>query len=217
MSGSARSRPRPSAACAPLATLASGSNDPALAALDFADYDAAVLSPGPGRPERRADIGRSLDALDAGLPTLGVCLGHQGIAHHFGGRVTHAPTPMHGRMSPVLHGGEGLFEGIPSPFQVVRYHSLMAAELDDRPYDWDQQELAAVQQVKIADVQRVAKTYLKPGNLTVSVFGSLTDEDREALAEQFEVTVLDKSDVFTGGYDEAAAEPATAVGNGRAD
>ena len=104
-------------------------DDPAWATLDLDAFDAAVISPGPGRPERPADFGRSLAPVRAGLPTLGVCLGHQGLAHHFGGRVEHAAEPMHGRLSPVFHDGTGLFEGLPSPFEVVRYHSLVVADL----------------------------------------------------------------------------------------
>jgi para-aminobenzoate synthetase len=88
--------------------------------------DNIVLSPGPGRPENDRDFGICRQAvLEADLPILGVCLGHQGIGHFFGGTVRPAPHVMHGRLSEVLHEGEGLFHGLPSPLKAVRYHSLV--------------------------------------------------------------------------------------------
>jgi len=83
---------------------------------------------------------------------------------------------------------------------------LMEQELDDRPYDYDRQLLEAIQKVTPADVERVAKKYLKPENLTISAFGLLTDEDRKALGEKYKVTVLPKEEVFRGGYDEPEKE-----------
>ncbi|MCF3961008.1 aminodeoxychorismate synthase component I [Streptomyces fuscigenes] len=98
--------------------------------LRMEDFDAIVVSPGPGRPERERDFGISSRAiLDSGLPVLGVCLGHQGICHLFGAEIGLAPQPMHGRVSPVHHDGRGLFAGLPSPYDVVRYHSLAATDL----------------------------------------------------------------------------------------
>ncbi len=90
--------------------------------------DAIVLSPGPGSPDRQRDFGICRDILEQlQVPTLGVCLGHQGIGHYCGARVVPAPEPMHGRLSRVTHSQASLLQGIPSPFSVVRYHSLILA------------------------------------------------------------------------------------------
>ncbi len=84
-----------------------------------------VISPGPGTPE---DSGVSRDviraAAGAGVPVLGVCLGHQAIADVYGGQVCRAPVPVHGKTDEIEHDGQGLFAGIPSPFTATRYHSL---------------------------------------------------------------------------------------------
>jgi para-aminobenzoate synthetase len=94
-------------------------------ALSRWDFDAIVLSPGPGRPERWHDFGVCADILRASeTPVLGVCLGHQGLGHLLDGAVRSAPVVMHGRLSAVKHDGKGLFAGIPQDFSVVRYHSL---------------------------------------------------------------------------------------------
>jgi para-aminobenzoate synthetase len=94
-------------------------------ALSRWDFDAIVLSPGPGRPDRWHDFGVCSDILRSSVvPVLGVCLGHQGLGHVLKATVTTAPTAMHGRLSRVRHTGSGLFEDIPQDFSVVRYHSL---------------------------------------------------------------------------------------------
>ncbi|NUU38431.1 aminodeoxychorismate synthase component I [Pseudomonas sp. C2B4] len=98
--------------------------------LDLANYDAVILSPGPGHPARSADFGVCRDVLErASIPILGVCLGHQGINFFFGGTVEHAPKPVHGYRTRISHSGTGLFEGIPHGFEVVRYHSLVCTEV----------------------------------------------------------------------------------------
>ncbi|GGP46702.1 aminodeoxychorismate synthase component I [Streptomyces abikoensis] len=99
----------------------------------WAEFDSIIISPGPGTPERQADFGICRDIIrDSEVPLLGVCLGHQGLAHVHGGTVERAPEPRHGRSSPVLHVGTGIFTGLPSPFEVVRYHSLTVSALPDR-------------------------------------------------------------------------------------
>lgn len=103
----------------------------ALSAAEALRTDAAgfLISPGPCTP---AEAGISLDLVaacaDAGKPLLGVCLGHQAIGQHFGGRVVRGGL-MHGKTSPVTHDGSGLFAGLPSPFTATRYHSLVVEDI----------------------------------------------------------------------------------------
>ena len=88
--------------------------------------EAIVISPGPCTPDK-AGISLDLVRAAAGIcPILGVCLGHQTIAQAFGGRIVRAPKLMHGKISPIQHEGDGLFDDIPSPFEATRYHSLIA-------------------------------------------------------------------------------------------
>jgi anthranilate synthase/aminodeoxychorismate synthase-like glutamine amidotransferase len=99
-----------------------------LASLRALEPDAVLVSPGPGRPE---DAGVSNDAIrafgEAGVPVLGVCLGHQCIGQIFGGDVVRAPHVMHGKTSQISHDGAGVFRDLPNPFTATRYHSLVVA------------------------------------------------------------------------------------------
>jgi para-aminobenzoate synthetase len=107
-------------------------NDVDWSEIELDRFDGAVVSPGPGRPDRPVDFGISACAIrEMALPVLGVCLGHQGICHLHGGVVGHAPKAMHGRVSPVHHTGADVFAGLPSPFMAVRYHSLAATEVPE--------------------------------------------------------------------------------------
>jgi anthranilate synthase component 2 len=97
--------------------------------------EAFLISPGPCTPN---EAGISLELVGACAaekrPLLGVCLGHQSIGQYFGGRVIRAPELMHGKTSPIIHDGTGLFQGLPSPFTATRYHSLVVPE-EDMPAD----------------------------------------------------------------------------------
>lgn len=95
----------------------------------LAEYDAVLVSPGPGKP---ADAGISIPAVEAALasgqPLLGVCLGHQAIAEAFGGVVTNAEELMHGKTSNVRHDDGDFYAGVPQPFTATRYHSLAVVD-----------------------------------------------------------------------------------------
>ncbi len=97
--------------------------------IDLTTLGALLISPGPGRPGRNADFGISRAALTTGRPVLGVCLGHQGLCLAEGASIVPSPQPVHGRTSPISHQGTGLFTGLPSPFNAVRYHSLIATDI----------------------------------------------------------------------------------------
>jgi anthranilate synthase/aminodeoxychorismate synthase-like glutamine amidotransferase len=88
--------------------------------------DAVLLSPGPGRPEDAGIICDLIPACaEAGIPLLGVCLGHQAIGHVYGAQVVHAPELMHGKTSEIRHTDKGVFAGLPNPLTATRYHSLV--------------------------------------------------------------------------------------------
>ena len=91
-------------------------------------YDAIIISPGPGTPEDKKYFGVCSDVIKnmgATTPILGVCLGHQGIIHAFGGKVTNAGCVRHGKTSPVNHTNSKLFNNVKNPFKATRYHSLV--------------------------------------------------------------------------------------------
>jgi anthranilate synthase/aminodeoxychorismate synthase-like glutamine amidotransferase len=92
-----------------------------------------VISPGPGTPRQAGVSMRMIEAFAGRIPILGVCLGHQSLVEVFGGTVVRAPRLMHGKVSPILHDGRGLFEGLPQDFPAGRYHSLIAEPKDMPP------------------------------------------------------------------------------------
>jgi anthranilate synthase component 2 len=100
-------------------------------ALNSASYDRIVISPGPGNPADPKYFGVCAKILQNPAPTqkiLGVCLGMQGIAYVYGGKVVRAAQPMHGKTSPIEHVGKGVFTGLPQGIEVMRYHSLIVEE-----------------------------------------------------------------------------------------
>lgn len=94
-----------------------------------AAYDRIIVSPGPGDPSDKSYFGicgEVLTELGREIPVLGVCLGMQGMAHFYGGKVVRARVPMHGKTSTIVHDGRGVFTSLPQRIEVMRYHSLVA-------------------------------------------------------------------------------------------
>ena len=122
-----------------------------LSEVESGGYEAIVLSPGPGTPADSGICPQIVRELGTRLPILGVCLGHQTIGEVFGGTVARAPRLMHGKTSPVFHDGSELFEGIPSPFEATRYHSLIVLEssLPEEIRCFFRESRASVREVRI--------------------------------------------------------------------
>jgi anthranilate synthase/aminodeoxychorismate synthase-like glutamine amidotransferase len=91
-----------------------------------------LISPGPGEPRDAGISEDAIRALDGRVPVLGVCLGHQALGEVFGGKVVRAARLMHGKTSPILHRGRGIFAALDNPFEATRYHSLIV-ERDSLP------------------------------------------------------------------------------------
>ncbi len=97
------------------------------------DFDGLVLSPGPKKPSDAGLLMQLIDAFHDKKPILGICLGHQGIGEYFGAELVKSSLPMHGKTSEVYHNHSLLFNNIPSPFEAMRYHSLILKNLDTSP------------------------------------------------------------------------------------
>src|SRR3954471_11570421 len=99
----------------------------AIGVAEIADAPPAglIVSPGPGNPDEAGVSLAAIAALAGKRPILGVCLGHQCIGQLFGGHIVRAPAPIHGKTVAVYHNDQGVFAGLPNPFQATRYHSLV--------------------------------------------------------------------------------------------
>ena len=106
-----------------------------LADIEALNPSSIILSPGPETPSRAGVMMDVIAHFHARLPLLGICLGHQGIGQHFGARLVRAPRVVHGKTSPVYHNGHPVFRGITSPFDAMRYHSLILEEVHRTPLE----------------------------------------------------------------------------------
>ncbi len=97
-------------------------------------FDAIVLSPGPQTPYEAGLTFPVIEKFYQEIPILGICLGHQALGLFFGGKLTKASVPVHGKTSPIIHNTHPLFNNLPNTFEVMRYHSLIVKELDESAY-----------------------------------------------------------------------------------
>lgn len=112
----------------PFEVIVKRNNEITLADVKAMQPDRIIISPGPGSPDDPAYFGvcgEVITEMGKTTPLLGVCLGMQGIAHFFGGKVVRASMPMHGKTSPIRHDGQGVYQGLPQNIDIMRYHSLM--------------------------------------------------------------------------------------------
>lgn len=153
-------------------------NQVTLAEIQQLEPDRIILSPGPGRPEDRKYFGICLDVIrkvSPQVPTLGVCLGHQGIAYAFGGSIVPAKRLMHGKTSLIKHESDGLFEGVENPLQATRYHSLVCERkgfpncLEETATSIDDNEIMALRhrEYPIYGVQFHPESILTPEGLKI--------------------------------------------------
>lgn len=97
-----------------------------VAEVEAMNPEGIIISPGPGKPSEAHLSHALLDRFAGEIPILGVCLGHQVIVEKYDGRVEKGARPMHGKVTPIINTGEGIFRGLPEKFSVTRYHSLVA-------------------------------------------------------------------------------------------
>ena len=151
--------------------------------LEAMNAEALLLSPGPSVPDNAGITLDVLKKLDTKQAVLGVCLGHQSIAQHYGGRIIRAGEIMHGKLSDVHHNGTGVFAGLPSPFTVTRYHSLVV----DKSSVPDTLEITAWTTTSSGDIEEIMGIRHK----TLEVEGvqfhpeSISSEHGHALLQNF--------------------------------
>ncbi len=141
----------------PFEVVVKRNNEITLGDIKAMNPDRIIISPGPGSPDDPAYFGvcgQVITELGKTTPLLGVCLGMQGIAHFFGGKVVRADSPMHGKTSPIIHDSKGVYQDLPQGIEIMRYHSLMV-DYDSLPECLDITSVVGNGDDK--DVQKLAK------------------------------------------------------------
>ena len=142
-------------------------------AISDMSFNGIVLSPGPGRPQDAGIMMELIEKFHQTHPILGICLGYQALGAYFGAEVIHAPLPMHGKTSTISHDGKGLFEGVPNPTSVMRYHSLNidrmppGIRLTAQTTDTGEPMALAHEHLPLCGVQFHPESVLTPAGLTM--------------------------------------------------
>lgn len=138
-------------------------------------FNKIVLSPGPERPEKAGVMNEVIREFHSTIPILGICLGHQAIGEFFGANLVKAKKPMHGKVSSIQHNGAAIFNNIPTPFEVCRYHSLIITSIEHA-------ELESIANTSLGEIMAVKHNKFK-------IFG--VQFHPEAILTKFGLKLLD--------------------------
>jgi anthranilate synthase component 2 len=141
-------------------------NNTPLSSIKEDSYAGIVLSPGPGTPEQANNLMEVVDHYHDKLPILGICLGHQALGQYFGATLQKADKPMHGKLSEIITSKSFLFDGLPSPMQVVRYHSLILKDIPE--------QLVATSTTHDGEIMSFTHRYLPIGGMQFHPEAALT-------------------------------------------
>ncbi|WOT03951.1 aminodeoxychorismate/anthranilate synthase component II [Shewanella youngdeokensis] len=151
-----------------------------------------VLSPGPGAPHEAGSLMALISQVAGKVPMLGICLGHQALVEHYGGKVDRAQHVVHGKASPTLHNDNAIFADLPSPLSVARYHSLVATQVPDCL-----EVIATTENMPMAIVHRTDNAIgfqFHPESILTTLGSQLLVQSLDYLAQSFaNVTKKDKN------------------------
>jgi anthranilate synthase/aminodeoxychorismate synthase-like glutamine amidotransferase len=151
-------------------------DDPGLLSDD--QWDAVIISPGPGIPQSAGQLMHFISTFAASKPMLGVCLGHQALGLHFGARLVNAGVPVHGKTDMIHHDERGIFKGLPNPLRVCRYHSLMLYDAGT--------ELQVSAQNKLGEIMAIRHKRLPLQGVQFHPEAILTEFGKEMIANWLE-------------------------------